>query len=377
MAVKALSCKECGTEYGLEARYVCERCFGPLEVRYDLGELDAEAVKRRIQAGPQNLTRFRRCGHHRRAGHEGDLRRRRARRGRGAVAGRGRRPALHRQPRLPRGLRRRRAARPVVVDAIVAAVRAGSARHRAARGGGGPRRRPADWLAREAARRATADAERVAARAVTRPATSASDRPRVLDLGGAGQHRCGDRDRHLREALEAHAGTAASSCWLGTRASSPRRGPRRPAPRRGRRVVRHRRRGARRPRRAHPRRRPGRRRGAAAPSWGRPDDTPGWSRASTSARPRAACARCASTVVGPTTSAPPRSPALGGWRTRRCRCGPGRDRWPGWPPYVARPGSRPTPCSTSSPSAPPDGGRRRARRVTGHRAAGPRAGAHL
>ena len=58
MAVKALSCKECGTDYGLEARYVCERCFGPLEVRYDLGELDAEAVKRRIQAGPQNLWRY-------------------------------------------------------------------------------------------------------------------------------------------------------------------------------------------------------------------------------------------------------------------------------------------------------------------------------
>ena len=58
MAVKALSCKECGTEYGLEARYVCERCFGPLEVRYELGDLDAEAVKRRIQAGPQNLWRY-------------------------------------------------------------------------------------------------------------------------------------------------------------------------------------------------------------------------------------------------------------------------------------------------------------------------------
>src|SRR5918999_302989 len=35
MAVRALACKECGTEYELEARYVCERCFGPLEVRYD------------------------------------------------------------------------------------------------------------------------------------------------------------------------------------------------------------------------------------------------------------------------------------------------------------------------------------------------------
>jgi threonine synthase len=58
MPVQALACKECGSEYGLEARYVCERCFGPLEVRYELGRLDAEGVKRRIQAGPQNLWRY-------------------------------------------------------------------------------------------------------------------------------------------------------------------------------------------------------------------------------------------------------------------------------------------------------------------------------
>jgi threonine synthase len=58
MAVRALACKECGTEYELEARYVCERCFGPLEVRYDLTTLDAQGVKRRIQAGPQNLWRY-------------------------------------------------------------------------------------------------------------------------------------------------------------------------------------------------------------------------------------------------------------------------------------------------------------------------------
>jgi threonine synthase len=58
MAVRALACKECGTEYELEARYVCERCFGPLEVRYELESLDAASVKRRIQAGPQNLWRY-------------------------------------------------------------------------------------------------------------------------------------------------------------------------------------------------------------------------------------------------------------------------------------------------------------------------------
>jgi threonine synthase len=58
MAVRALACKECGTEHELEARYVCERCFGPLEVRYDLTSLDAASAKRRIQAGPQNLWRY-------------------------------------------------------------------------------------------------------------------------------------------------------------------------------------------------------------------------------------------------------------------------------------------------------------------------------
>ncbi len=35
MAPKRCRCKECGTEYPLEARYVCEQCFGPLEVAYD------------------------------------------------------------------------------------------------------------------------------------------------------------------------------------------------------------------------------------------------------------------------------------------------------------------------------------------------------
>src|SRR4051794_26563317 len=58
MPVQALACKECGTEYELEARFVCDRCFGPLEVRYDHGSLDAGSVKRRIQAGPQNLWRY-------------------------------------------------------------------------------------------------------------------------------------------------------------------------------------------------------------------------------------------------------------------------------------------------------------------------------
>jgi threonine synthase len=58
MPVEALQCKECGTSYELDARYVCEECFGPLEVRYDLSGLDPSTAKRRIQAGPWTIWRY-------------------------------------------------------------------------------------------------------------------------------------------------------------------------------------------------------------------------------------------------------------------------------------------------------------------------------
>jgi len=57
-AVDALQCKECRTSYPLEARYVCEQCFGPLEVSYDFSGLEAAETKRRIQAGPQSIWRY-------------------------------------------------------------------------------------------------------------------------------------------------------------------------------------------------------------------------------------------------------------------------------------------------------------------------------
>ena len=55
-----LTCRECRAEYGLEARYVCERCFGPLEVGYDHERLsrDVSELRRRIQGGPQNIWRY-------------------------------------------------------------------------------------------------------------------------------------------------------------------------------------------------------------------------------------------------------------------------------------------------------------------------------
>ncbi len=93
----------------------------------------------------------------------------------------------------------------VVVDAVAAAVEAGrlpiSRLEQAAA-------RVADltaWLRREpTAVGATADG--VAARVVTARGDVRVSAPRVRDLGGAVNIAAGDRDRHLRERLEGHAG---------------------------------------------------------------------------------------------------------------------------------------------------------------------------
>jgi threonine synthase len=58
MPAVALKCKECSTAYPLEARFVCERCFGPLEVAYSRPEGAADELRRRIQAGPHTLWRY-------------------------------------------------------------------------------------------------------------------------------------------------------------------------------------------------------------------------------------------------------------------------------------------------------------------------------
>ncbi len=59
MPPESLRCKECQTVYELDARYVCERCFGPLEVAYAAREdADPAELRRRIQAGPHSLWRY-------------------------------------------------------------------------------------------------------------------------------------------------------------------------------------------------------------------------------------------------------------------------------------------------------------------------------
>ena len=59
MPPESLRCKECKTTYPLDARYVCEQCFGPLEVAYaPRTDDDPAALRRRIQAGPHSLWRY-------------------------------------------------------------------------------------------------------------------------------------------------------------------------------------------------------------------------------------------------------------------------------------------------------------------------------
>ena len=41
--VKGLKCRECGRQYEVAPIYVCEFCFGPLEVAYDY-----KAIKKKL-----------------------------------------------------------------------------------------------------------------------------------------------------------------------------------------------------------------------------------------------------------------------------------------------------------------------------------------
>ncbi len=52
-AASALRCKECERTSELTAAYVCEYCFGPLEVLYDTERIAATVSRERIAArGP-------------------------------------------------------------------------------------------------------------------------------------------------------------------------------------------------------------------------------------------------------------------------------------------------------------------------------------
>lgn len=55
----SLRCRECHREYPLEARHVCDFCFGPVEVAYDYEAIRRNATRASISAGPASLWRYR------------------------------------------------------------------------------------------------------------------------------------------------------------------------------------------------------------------------------------------------------------------------------------------------------------------------------
>ena len=57
--LKGLRCRECGRPYPIKPLHVCEFCFGPLEVDYDYAVLQKVVTRKRIEAGPLSIWRYR------------------------------------------------------------------------------------------------------------------------------------------------------------------------------------------------------------------------------------------------------------------------------------------------------------------------------
>jgi threonine synthase len=56
--VKTLRCRECGRVREFEPAYVCEDCFGPLEVAYDLAAVRERITRQSIASGPNTIWRY-------------------------------------------------------------------------------------------------------------------------------------------------------------------------------------------------------------------------------------------------------------------------------------------------------------------------------
>ena len=56
--VKGLKCRECGREYPVDPIYVCEFCFGPLEVSYDYKKIKKKLTRKTIEGRDGNLWRY-------------------------------------------------------------------------------------------------------------------------------------------------------------------------------------------------------------------------------------------------------------------------------------------------------------------------------
>ena len=57
--VEGLQCRECGQEYPQAPLYVCENCFGPLEIQYDYDGIKKSISRDKIAAREPNLWRYR------------------------------------------------------------------------------------------------------------------------------------------------------------------------------------------------------------------------------------------------------------------------------------------------------------------------------
>ncbi len=57
--MKGLRCRECAREYPKQALYVCEYCFGSLEVSYDYDGIKKVLTRDKILKGPKSLWRYR------------------------------------------------------------------------------------------------------------------------------------------------------------------------------------------------------------------------------------------------------------------------------------------------------------------------------
>jgi len=57
--VNSLKCRECNREYPVEPIYVCEFCFGPLEVAYDYRGIKEVLTKEVIERREKTLWRYR------------------------------------------------------------------------------------------------------------------------------------------------------------------------------------------------------------------------------------------------------------------------------------------------------------------------------
>jgi len=55
---RLLRCRECGRQYPLEPIYVCEFCFGPLEVTYDYEAIGRVVSRQSIERGPLSIWRY-------------------------------------------------------------------------------------------------------------------------------------------------------------------------------------------------------------------------------------------------------------------------------------------------------------------------------